>query len=64
MPTTPLTPSLRTASTTCLRPRQLNREEERLVRHYRSLSIEDRSAVRCLLFAVFASTSNAITSRN
>jgi hypothetical protein len=35
-----------------LRPGQLNREEERLVRYYRLLSEQDREAVRCLMFAV------------
>lgn len=54
MPNTPFTPSLRTTTTTSLRPRHLNREEERLVRYYRSLPGQDREAVRCLLFAVFA----------
>lgn len=63
MPNTPFTPSLRTTLTTWLRPRHLNREEERLVRYYRSLSTEDRGAVRCLLFAVFASSSSTLTHR-
>ncbi|WP_138762664.1 hypothetical protein [Pseudomonas lactis] len=45
-------PSLRTAPGTSLRPRQINREEERLIHYYRSLSNEDREAVRCLLYAV------------
>jgi len=52
MPNTLSTPPLRTAPGTSLRPQQLNREEERLVRYYRSLSDQDREAVRCLLFAV------------
>lgn len=63
MPNTLFTPSLRTTATTCLCPHHLNGEEERLVRYYRSLSTEDRDAVRCLLFAIFASTSNANTNR-
>lgn len=63
MPNTPFTPSLRTTTTTSLRPRHLNREEEHLVRYYRSLSTEDRGAVSCLLFALFASSSNAHTNR-
>jgi len=45
-------PSLRTAIGTALRPRQLNREEERLVHYYRCLSEQDREAVRCLMYAV------------
>ncbi|MDQ0704837.1 hypothetical protein QF043_003629 [Pseudomonas sp. W3I7] len=45
-------PPLRTATGTSLRPRQLNREEERLVHYYRSLSDRDREAMRCLLFVV------------
>ena len=45
-------PSLRTALGTSLRPRQLNPEEERLIRYYRLLSEQDREAVRCLMFAV------------
>ena len=49
---TSCSPSLDTAPGTSLRPRQLNREEERVVRYYRSLSDQDREAVRCLLFAV------------
>ena len=52
MPTTSFFPSLRSAIGTSLRPRHPNREEERLVRYYRSLSEQDREAVRCLLFAV------------
>jgi hypothetical protein len=44
--------SLRSAVSTSLRPGQLNREEERLVRYYRLLSEQDREAVRCLMFAV------------
>lgn len=52
MPTTAFFPSLRAAIGTSLRPRYLNEEEERLVRYYRSLSEQDREAVRCLLFAV------------
>jgi hypothetical protein len=44
--------SLRSAVGTSLRPRQLNREEERLIRYYRLLSEQDREAVRCLMFAV------------
>ena len=44
--------SLRSAVNTSLRPGQLNREEERLVRYYRLLSEQDREAVRCLMFAV------------
>lgn len=44
--------SLRTALGTSLRPRQLDREEERLIRYYRLLSEQDREAVRCLFFAV------------
>ncbi len=45
-------PTLRAALGTSLRPRQLDREEERLIRYYRLLSEQDREAVRCLLFAV------------
>ena len=45
-------PSLPTVPGTPLRPRQLSREEERLVRYYRCLSEQDREAVRCLMFAV------------
>lgn len=44
--------SLRTPIGTSLRPRQLNREEERLIRYYRLLSEQDREAVRCLMFAI------------
>lgn len=44
--------SLRTAVGSSLRPRQLNRAEERLIRYYRLLSEQDREAVRCLMFAV------------
>lgn len=44
-------PLLRAAGIS-LRLRHLNRDEERLVRYYRSLSDQDRDAVRCLLFAV------------
>lgn len=52
MPNTSFMSSLRTALGTSLRPRQLNREEERLIRYYRLLSEQDREAVRCLFFAV------------
>ncbi|MCF5692458.1 hypothetical protein GIV23_06035 [Pseudomonas sp. PA-1-2A] len=45
-------PSLRTALGTSLRPRQLNPEEERLIRYYRLLSEQDHEAVRCLFFAI------------
>lgn len=45
-------PSLRTAVSTALRSRQLNREEERLVHYYRRLSEQDREAMRCLMLAV------------
>ncbi|WP_285421777.1 hypothetical protein [Pseudomonas sp. efr-133-TYG-23] len=44
--------SLGTDVGTSLRPRQLNREEEQLIRYYRLLSEQDREAVRCLMFAV------------
>ncbi len=54
MPNFPFITPLRTAIGTSLRLRHLNREEERLVRYYRSLPTQDREAVRCLLFAVFA----------
>ncbi len=52
MPDTSFISSLRTVLGTALRPRQLNREEERLIRYYRLLSEQDREAVRCLFFAV------------
>ncbi|MFN1266821.1 hypothetical protein [Pseudomonas lundensis] len=52
MPNISFSPPLRTAPGTSLRPRQLNREEECLVHYYRSLSDQDREAVRCLLFAI------------
>lgn len=52
MPNTSFISSLRTAVGTSLRPRQLNRGEERLIRFYRLLSEQDREAVRCLFFAV------------
>lgn len=52
MPDTSFISSLRTAVGTSLRPRKLNREEERLIRYYRLLSEQDREAVRCLFFAV------------
>jgi hypothetical protein len=52
MPTIPSSPPLPTASGTSLRLRPLNRDEERLVRYYRSLSDQDRDAVRCLLYAI------------
>ena len=52
MPNTSFISSLRTALGTSLRSRQLNREEERLIRYYRLLSEQDREAVRCLFFAV------------
>ena len=62
MQNTSLFPSLRTALGTALRPRQLNREEERLVHYYRCLSEQDREAVRCLMFAVReTSEANTIT---
>lgn len=51
MPNTPFSPTLRTAPGTSQQP-QLNREEEQLVRLYRSLSEQDREALRCLMFAV------------
>lgn len=41
--------SLGTDVGTSLRPRQLNREEEQLIRYYRLLSEQDREAVRCLM---------------
>ena len=52
MPITPHSPAPHTAPGTSLRPRQLNQEEEQLVRYYRCLSEQDREAVRCLMFAV------------
>lgn len=52
MPNISFSPPLRTAPGTSRRPRQLNREEERLVHYYRSLSDQDREAVRCLLFVI------------
>jgi hypothetical protein len=54
MPNIPFIAPLRTPVSNSLRPRHLNREEERLVRYYRSLPPQDREAARCLLFAVFA----------
>ncbi|CRM78661.1 MULTISPECIES: hypothetical protein [Pseudomonas] len=45
-------PSLLTALGTTLRPQQLSREEERLIRYYRLLSEQDREALRCLFFAI------------
>ncbi|WP_300626902.1 hypothetical protein [Pseudomonas sp.] len=42
---------LRTVLEASLRSRRLDREEERLVRYYRSLSDQDREAMRCLLYA-------------
>lgn len=45
-------PSLLTALGTTLRPQQLSREEERLIRYYRLLSEQDRETVRCLFFAI------------
>jgi hypothetical protein len=52
MKNTTLSPSLRSAAGTSLRPRHLNREERRLIRYYRSLADQDRDAIRCLMFAV------------
>ncbi|MBJ2231962.1 hypothetical protein JFT67_23235 [Pseudomonas simiae] len=60
---TSCSPSLDTAPGTSLRPRQLNREEERVVRYYRSLSDQDREAVRCLLFAVKETSQHERTSQ-
>lgn len=45
-------PSLLNALGKALRPQQLSREEERLIRYYRLLSEQDREAVRCLFFAI------------
>ncbi|WP_158688690.1 hypothetical protein [Pseudomonas sp. MYb193] len=60
MSNTAFSPPLRSAPDTSLRSRQLDREEERLVHYYRSLSDQDREAIRCLLYA-FKTTSGLDT---
>ncbi|WP_073525674.1 hypothetical protein [Pseudomonas fluorescens] len=56
MSNTAFSPPLRSAPDASLRSRQLDREEERLVRYYRSLADQDREAIRCLLYALKATS--------
>lgn len=52
MSNTAFSSPLRSAQDTSLRSCQLDQEEERLVRYYRSLSDQDREAMRCLLYVL------------
>ncbi|AZE88828.1 hypothetical protein C4J97_2127 [Pseudomonas orientalis] len=52
MSNTAFSPPLRSAPDASLRSRQLDQEEQRLVRYYRSLPDQDREAMLCLLYVL------------